>query len=260
MEAARRGAVLRLLLDRAESDGAVTGAALTGSGATGADDRWSDIDLVLGVREAALPDVRERWTLWLYEEFGALHHWDLGATVRVFLLPGPLEVDLTFAPESQFGPRGPQWRTVFGTAADLPPFAEPDPNVLAGLGWHHALHARVCVERGRWWQAEHWIGALREHLITLACLRLGLPTAYTKGAHLLPDAITGPLEATLVRSLTEDELRRALAVARGLFLAELERGDPGPAARLRPALTPPGRRPPAGPPCAPPSPPARSGR
>jgi hypothetical protein len=40
-----------------------------------------------------------------------------------------------------------------------------------------ALHARICIERGRWWQAEHWISAMRDHVITLACLRLGYPGA-----------------------------------------------------------------------------------
>ncbi|MBO1332024.1 hypothetical protein [Streptomyces sp. VRA16 Mangrove soil] len=63
MAADRRAEVLRLLLDRADTDGAVTGAALTGSQASGADDRWSDIDLdpdggaqVPVVQGARLPD------------------------------------------------------------------------------------------------------------------------------------------------------------------------------------------------------------
>jgi hypothetical protein len=66
-----------------------------------------------------------RWTRWLYHELGAQHHWDLTGGppgIHVFLLPGWLEVDLTFAPEDQFGPRGPQWRTVFGQPQPLEPF------------------------------------------------------------------------------------------------------------------------------------------
>jgi hypothetical protein len=42
---------------------------------------------------------------------------------------------------------------------------------LAGLSWHHARHAYVCIERGHWWQAEHWISGIRDHAITLACLQ-----------------------------------------------------------------------------------------
>lgn len=234
-----RDCVRARLLTRAEADGAITGAALTGSLADGHDDRWSDTDLVLAVRGELTP-VANLWTRWLCDELGALHHWDLPAgprIIRVFLLPGGIEVDLTFTAEDQFGPRGPQWRTIFGQPQPLEPFPAPDPGHLAGLVWHHALHARICIERGHWWQAEHWISATRDHAITLACLRLGYPAHYAKGSHLLPEVLTAPLEATLIRSPSEPELRRALAATITVVTSELERSDPALAARLRPILT-----------------------
>ena len=154
----------------------------------------------------------------------------------MFLLPGWLEIDMTFALEAAFGPRGPQWLTVFGQTRPLEPFAAPDRDTLIGLVWHHALHARVCIERSRWWQVEHWISAMRDHSITLACLRLGCPAAYTKGAHLLPDDLTAALETTLLRSLAEPELRRALRATINVAMDELERSDSGLASRLRPML------------------------
>jgi hypothetical protein len=92
------------------------------------------------------------------------------------------------------------------------------------------------IERGRRWQAEHWISAMRDHVIALACLRLGYPAHYAKGAHLLPDDLTAPLETTLVRSLTEPEPRRALAATINLAADEVHRSDPPLAARLRPML------------------------
>jgi hypothetical protein len=236
--AGERGRVRKQLLARAGADHAITGAALTGSHATGEEDRWSDTDLVLAVRGELSP-VLNRWTQWLYDDLKALHHWDLPAgmrSIRVFLLPRWIEIDLTFAPEAEFGPRGPQWRTIFGQPQPLEPFPAPDPRHLAGLLWHHALHARVSIERRRWWQAEHWISAMRDHTITLACARLGYPTAYAKGAHLLPDDLTPPLETTLVRSLTEPELRRALAAAINAAADELAQSDPALATRLRPML------------------------
>jgi hypothetical protein len=226
------------LLARASSDNGIAGAAFTGSLATGEGDRWSDTDLVLAV-PGDLEPVLNRWTRWLYDELGAVHHWDLSAgrrVIRVFLLPGWIELDLTFAPAAEFGPRGPQWRTLFGTAQPLEPAAGPDPRYLAGLVWHHALHARICIERGRWWQAEHWITAIRDQAITLACVRLELPTAYAKGAHLLPVELTAPLETTLVRSLTETELGRALTAAIKVATDELTKSDPPLATRLRPML------------------------
>src|SRR5215472_10029953 len=98
-----RDRVRAQLLARAEADDAITGAAFTGSLATGDGDRWSDTDLVLAVRGDLTATVNE-WTRWLHDEFGAVHHWDLAAApsvVRVFLLPGWLELDLTFTPEDQ---------------------------------------------------------------------------------------------------------------------------------------------------------------
>jgi hypothetical protein len=228
------------LLARAEADTSVVGLAQTGSLATDTGDRWSDTDLVLAVRGEVDQTVR-RWTAWIYDELGARHHWDLGvggtSVIRVFLLPGWVELDLTFAPESEFGARGPAWRTLFGTPHAQPQFPAPDRDTLIGLAWHHALHARICLERGRGWQAAHWINALRDQLITLACLRLDLPTAYSKGAHLLPDEVTAPLEPTLIRSLTEPELRRALTATITATTTELDRSDPQLAARLSPMLT-----------------------
>ena len=88
-----------------------------------------------------------------------------------------------------------------------------------------AAHARVSIERRRWWQAEYWISAVRDQTIALACLRLGYPVHYAKGAHLLPEELTAPLTATLVRSLDEVELRRALGAATTALAHELERTD-----------------------------------
>jgi predicted nucleotidyltransferase len=200
------------LLGLAEADPAVTGAAITGSRATGGGDAWSDIDLAFGVT-GPLGHAMERWTERLYRDFAAVHHWDLPvgpAIYRVFLLPGWLEVDIAFAPEAGFGPLGPNWRTAFGQTADLDPPEPPGAATLAGRAWHHALHARACIERRRRWQAEHWISALRDQVLALACLRFGYPVSYAKGAHLLPPELTRPLEAALVATLDQAELRRAL--------------------------------------------------
>jgi hypothetical protein len=234
-----RAAVRRRLLDLAAADPAVVGAALTGSHATNGEDRWSDVDLAFAV-DGPVDVAMHRWTTLLYQEFGAVHHWDLPsgpAVYRVFLLPGCLEVDIAFTPVADFGPLGPSWRTVFGNCTQPPPAPPPDPDPLAGLAWHHALHAWTSIQRHRWWQAEYWIGALRSQVIALASLRLGHPTSYAKGAHRLPDEVTVPLEATLVRALDQAELHRALIAATDALSAELARTDPALADRLRPALT-----------------------
>ena len=63
------------------------------------------------------------------------------------------------------------------------------------------------------------------------------PTAHAKGAHLLPANVTTPLTATLVRSLDEAELTRALDAATSTLLTEVALVDPPLAARLTPILS-----------------------
>jgi hypothetical protein len=233
-----RDSIRNRLLDLAEDDPAIVGAAITGSQALGEGDRWSDIDLAFGV-EGPLDNAMHRWTELLYRDFAAIHHWDLpsgSAVYRVFLLPGILEVDIAFVPDAEFGPHASSWRTVFGAPAQARDNPPPSQRSLAGLSWHHALHAWVCIQRQRWWQAEHWISALRGQILALACLRLSHPTSYAKGAHLLPSDVTAPLHATLVRSLDEAELARALTAATTALIAELTLVDPALAARLSPLL------------------------
>ncbi|MFE9913630.1 hypothetical protein ACFYPG_00620 [Micromonospora sp. NPDC005553] len=234
-----RDRIQRRLLHLAEQDPGVVAAAITGSHATNDEDRWSDIDLAFGVSDP-LDAVMRRWTRQMYQDFAAVHHWDLAAgsaIYRVFLLPHCLEVDLSFTLEGEFGPRGPSWRLMFGRCTPSRAPASSGHDGTAGLAWHHALHARISIERGRFWQAEHWVSAMRTQTIALACQRLGHPTSYAKGAHLLPSDITGLLETTLVRSTDEAELRRALSAAVTALTAELTRADPTLADRLRPVLT-----------------------
>jgi len=43
------------------------------------------------------------------------------------------------------------------------------------VGVIYALRARACIERGRVWQAEHYVDAVRDHGLSLACLLQGCP-------------------------------------------------------------------------------------
>jgi hypothetical protein len=225
------------LLELAESDPDVVAAAITGSYVVDGGDEWSDIDLAFGIGGEVAPALA-RWADLLHRDFGAIHHWDLpwGPTVyRVFLLPDWLQVDIAFTPAAAFGPRGPNWRTLFGETVE----AESTPvssNELIGLAWVYARHGRTCIARKQPWQAEWAISGVRDNLIALASLRHGYPTRYAKGADLLPEELTSPLSETLVRSLDEDELRRALSAATAALADELDRTDAALGARLRPLL------------------------
>ena len=233
-----RDRVRARLLELAQDDPDVAAAAITGSYAAGASDEWSDIDLSFGLT-GELASALERWTAVLDREFGVLHHWDLpwGSSVyRVFLLPDWLQVDILFTPAGDFGPRGPNWRTVFGETVEVAPSAPVTANDLVGWAWVYARHVQTCIARRKPWQAEWVLSGIRDNVLALASLRLGYATRYARGADLLPPEVTAPLEATLVRSLDEPELRRAFAAACDALADELDRTDPELATTLRPML------------------------
>jgi predicted nucleotidyltransferase len=236
----QRDEVRDRLLDRARADDRVTGAALTGSAALGNEDRWSDVDVFLGVAESAnLDEVVADWTSAVYEEASAVHHWDVRAGTalyRVFLLESGLQVDIAFAPESDFGARSPSFQTIFGEPVDVPPPEPPAFADVAGLGWLSLLHASKAIERGRPWEAAYWIGSVRDQTLTLACLRLGESPHYSRGADGLPTGITAPLEETLVSAPRAGELRRALRAARQCLFEEIGQHDAPLAKRLEAAL------------------------
>ena len=213
------------VLKLATSDPRVVAGAVVGSLAHGDGDRWSDLDLTFGVVDTVpIREVLNDFTVDLAEKFEAACLFDLpshSAIYRVFLLPGCLQFDLSFAPASDFGAVGPEFRLLFGAAVEKPHPAPPPAQQLFGYAVHHAVRARVCIERGRHWQAEYWISALRDYALSLACRRYGLPTHYGRGADELPQLVRERSLAALVTSLNRDELLRALTCAIDLLLAEV---------------------------------------
>jgi hypothetical protein len=229
-----RERVRALVLERARADHRIGAAALLGSAAMGTEDRWSDIDLTFGV-DGDLDTVLGDWTGWVERELGALHHFDIRVRTtvyRVFLLPGCLELDLSFTPAAEFGARGPNWRTVFGETVEVPDAEPPDPADLIGIGWLSVLDANLAIERGRRWQAEFFVSSVRDQALALACVRLGENATYARGIDRLPQEVTEPFEDALVRSIETDELRRALGAATRCLLDEVRLADPALAERL----------------------------
>jgi hypothetical protein len=189
-------------------------------------DRWSDLDLTFAVADdASVGDVLEDWTTSLTVEFDAAHLFDLWAgpsIYRVFLLPGCLQFDLSFTPASKFGATGPKFKLLFGTSIEKP-FPQPQSaQELFGYAVHHALRARFCIERGRFWQAEYWISAVRDYALSIACLRRGLPSSNGRGYDALPNEVRDMFTDALVTSLKREELLRALGVAINGLLHETD--------------------------------------
>lgn len=212
------------VLDLASADSRVVAGAVLGSLAHDEGDKYSDLDLMFAVvDEVPLTEVLEAWSEDIIREFGAVHLLDLPSgpiIYRVFLLPGSLELDLSFTPASEFGAGGPKFRLLFGEAVELSEEPPTPAHELFGYAVHHALHARVAIERGRYWQAEHWISAVRDYGLHLACRSRGLDGGYGRDFDRLPAEVVDPFNDALVGSLDRDELRRALGNAVAALLGE----------------------------------------
>ena len=216
------GRVVRL----GEDDDRVVAGAVVGSLADDGGDRFSDLDLTFGVAEdARVVGVLDDWERTLADESDAVRLVELErgpTTYRVFLLSDALQLDLSMTPATRFRPAGPRFRLVFGeTAEGASEIVTGDlfiatPTVGADIfGWGviYALHARACIDRGRVWQAEHYIGAVRDHALSLACLRHGLPAVHARGYDDLPDETLARFADTHVEALDPAVLRSALAAS-----------------------------------------------
>ena len=224
----QRDALQSRVLRLAEEDDRVVAGAAVGSLAVDGGDRFSDLDLTFGIADhVPLTEVLNDWTTTLIDDLGAVQVADLerGSTIyRVFLLPDALQFDLSMTPAAQFRPAGPRFRLLFGETppsdSEVPrPPADlfiPTPSAAGDLfGWGviYALHARACIERRRVWQAEHYVGAVRDHALSLACLRQGLPALQARGYDDLPAQILARFGDTHVGALEPASLRAALAAS-----------------------------------------------
>src|SRR3989442_6989844 len=223
----QRDALRERVLTLAEKDRRVVAGAAVGSLSVGGGDRFSDLDLTFAVGDdVPVIEVLDDWTRTLSDELAAVQLVDLerGPTIyRVFLLPDALQFDLSLTPAARFAPAGPRFRLLFGETAEgeladgrRPPAAGD----LFGWGVIYGLHARTCIERGRVWQAEHYIGAVRDHALSLACLSRELPAVQARGYDDLPADTLASFNGTRVGSLEPERLRSALSAAVRALLHE----------------------------------------
>lgn len=229
----QRDELLERVTRLGEADERVVAGAVVGSLAVDAGDRYSDLDLTFAVADGIqVGNVLGDWMRTLVDELGAVVLVDLErgpTTYRVFLLPDALQLDLSMTPVAEFRPAGPRFRVVFGETAG----GESEPTVgtlfietpaVAGdiFGWGviYALHARACIERGRIWQAEHYIGAVRDHALSLVALREGVTAVQARGYDDLSVETHDRLAGAHVGSLDRDALRTALATSTIALLDE----------------------------------------
>ena len=220
----QRDRVYERLVQMAHSDPRVVAAAVVGSRAGGGGDRWSDLDLSFGLAAGTdLYEVLSEWTGAMEREFEAVRLFDLpflSSVYRVLLLPGSLQVDLSFTPGHEFGALGPGFTLLFGEAVERAHLSQPSAEYLLGMGVHHAVRARICIERDRPWQAEYWISGARDQALALACLRHGVESRNARGYDELPAELAATFPGALVRSIDRAELTRALSCTIDLLVRE----------------------------------------
>lgn len=231
----QRDALRERVLQLAEGDDRVVAAAVVGSLAVDEGDQFSDLDLTFGIAESTpVADVLNDWTNKLVDQRDAVALVDLERDLtvyRVLLFPDALQFDLSMTPVGAFRPVGPRFRLIFGKVAAGEPHAAttvptlfiPTPAVAeALLGWGviYGLHASACIERGRPWQAEHYIGAVRDHGLSLACLREGLVAVQARGYDQLPAATLKRFAHTRVAATDPQTLHGALRASLAALLHE----------------------------------------
>jgi hypothetical protein len=225
----QRDALREQVLRLAERDERVLAGAAVGSLAVDGGDRFSDLDLTFGIGDhVPVAEVLADWTRTLVDELDAVHLVDLerAPTIyRVFLLPEALQFDLSLTSAARFRPAGPRFRLLFGETTAEPDGSTPRPpgvisiptpavaEDLFGWGVIYALHARACIERGRVWQAEQYVGALRDHALALACLREEVTAVQARGYDDLSAETLARFEAAHIGALEPDALRAALAAS-----------------------------------------------
>ncbi len=235
---AQRNALSEHVLELAKADERVVAGAVVGSLAVDEGDEFSDLDLTFGISDQArVADVFDDWTSRLTDELSAVRLADLDrgpTTYRVFLLPGALQLDLSMTPAAKFRPAGPRFRLLFGETAPSESEARspgagdlfiPTPQIAGAIfGWGviYAVHASRCVERGRVWQAEHYVGSVRDHALSLACLRQGIPGAQARGYDELPAETLARFGDAHVSVLEPEALWTALASCISALIREGE--------------------------------------
>ena len=139
--------------------------------------------------------------------------------------------------QEEFRPTANTFKLLFGEyVEDGLLVGYPDVELMIGWAWLYALHVRSCIARKKLWQAEYMLSGMRDKVLTLACLRHGLPTSEGRGLDQLPLSVTKSLKGGLVRWLDTEELSLAFKVVSKALIAEIGYIDPGLAARLKPVL------------------------
>ncbi|MBK9247889.1 MAG: nucleotidyltransferase domain-containing protein [Ignavibacteria bacterium] len=210
----KREEIRNAIISNVKSDNRIVSAAVIGSYSRGEVDRWSDIDLTFGIDETVPTNtVMDSMTEYMIQEFQAVVLFDIsrGTTMyRVFILPGCLQVDLSFSSVSHFGAVGSHFTLLYGSSLEKPQPMPQKTRELFGYMIHHLLRAKFCAERDRLWQAEFWLAEARNYALKLACISHNLTIDYGRGYDDLPQEVLDCFTGSFIAQITKEEIVRGI--------------------------------------------------
>jgi len=232
--------ILHRLLDAIQSDDRVAGVVLVGSAPVGFEDEYSDIDLSVVVEHGHdVAPVFRWWQDHMKDIIPVVHSFETeyapNNLLCGFLLDNFLEVDIGFLCLQNLVARRERWKVAFDRTGKIEGImhttwanrTSPD---IRGLYlhlfdsiWHYIMHSAVCTERGQHLRALHYLEELRNRIVEVAGLHLGLETRNFRQADQLPPSLRSALEVTLVSKPERTEILRALKSATTLFFSEAQR-------------------------------------
>lgn len=166
---AYRELIRNSIIQKAIDDQQIVSAAVIGSYARNEVDEYSDIDLTFGINEIlSLDQMLERYRKFVLEEFSGEYLFTLEqdhTKYIVFLLPGCLQVDLSFTKQQEFGPKAYPFNLLFGEHNGE---KKPSPHLPIkekfGLTAHHILRTKVCLERNKINKAIEWQDLAKKYI------------------------------------------------------------------------------------------------
>lgn len=177
-----RETVLQRLVASAKADLRVVGVVDYGSGCRGLADQWSDIDVVLAIKDESFSDFERQWRIWVSRLGDVLLAYISGMNgAPCVVVDGerfPVRVDLAFYRESELLERMPGWPNSPTSVAAMILYDNTGGRLAAvaarlvgqstrptdvaeafartgGDFWYFLLRAAAALERGQLWAARH---------------------------------------------------------------------------------------------------------
>lgn len=164
-----RESVRNEIINQVRTDPQIFSAASIGSYARNEVDQYSDIDLTFGMAESLEVNSKlNEYKGYIKKAFRGEFLFQLKQDFTlygVFILPGCLQVDLSFTPQNEFGPKAYPFNIIFGTHTGEKSKSPHDPILEKfGLIVHHILRTKVCMERGQLEKSRHWLKEANKHM------------------------------------------------------------------------------------------------